>query len=102
MDFLNPSPELKGFDLCIDKGTFDAISLNPEDREIAKLQYMSSLRAVLKSQGHFIITSCNWTKEQLLQIFSPGTEAKVNLKEEQLDICHKKKQKHYPLSFEKK
>ncbi|KAK3563158.1 hypothetical protein QTP86_016400, partial [Hemibagrus guttatus] len=74
MDFLNPSPELKGFDLCIDKGTFDAISLNPEDREIAKLQYMTSLRAALKPQGHFIITSCNWTKEQLLQIFSPGFE----------------------------
>ncbi|MCI4382798.1 hypothetical protein PGIGA_G00018930 [Pangasianodon gigas] len=73
-DFLNPSPELKGFDLCIDKGTFDAISLNPEGREMAKLQYMSSLRAALKPQGHFVITSCNWTKEQLLQIFSPGFE----------------------------
>ncbi|XP_027027887.1 EEF1A lysine methyltransferase 2 [Tachysurus fulvidraco] len=73
-DFLNPSPELKGFDLCIDKGTFDAISLNPEGREIAKLQYMSSLKAALKPQGHFIITSCNWTKEQLLQIFSPDFE----------------------------
>ncbi|XP_046710885.1 EEF1A lysine methyltransferase 2 isoform X1 [Silurus meridionalis] len=71
-DFLNPSPELKGFDLCIDKGTFDAISLNSENREMAKLQYVSSLRAALQPQGHFVITSCNWTKEQLLQIFSPG------------------------------
>ncbi|KAM9466569.1 EEF1A lysine methyltransferase 2 isoform 2-T2 [Clarias gariepinus] len=73
-DFLNPCPELKGFDLCIDKGTFDAISLNPEDREMAKLQYLTSLKAALKPQGHFVITSCNWTKEQLLQIFSPGFE----------------------------
>ncbi|XP_046710886.1 EEF1A lysine methyltransferase 2 isoform X2 [Silurus meridionalis] len=73
-DFLNPSPELKGFDLCIDKGTFDAISLNSENREMAKLQYVSSLRAALQPQGHFVITSCNWTKEQLLQRFSMGLE----------------------------
>lgn len=71
-DFLNPSTELKDFDLCIDKGTFDAISLNPEGRDMVKLQYVSSLRTVVKPQGHFVITSCNWTKEQLLQFFSPG------------------------------
>ncbi|XP_062863532.1 EEF1A lysine methyltransferase 2 isoform X2 [Trichomycterus rosablanca] len=73
-DFLNPSTELKEFDLCIDKGTFDAISLNPDGRDMVKLQYVTSLRAVLKPHGHFVITSCNWTKEQLLQIFSPGFE----------------------------
>ncbi|XP_072546316.1 EEF1A lysine methyltransferase 2 [Salminus brasiliensis] len=73
-DFLNPSTELKDFDVCIDKGTFDAISLNPEGQDAAKLQYVTTLMATLKPQGHFIITSCNWTKEQLLQIFSPGFE----------------------------
>ncbi|KAI4882555.1 hypothetical protein NFI96_034486 [Prochilodus magdalenae] len=73
-DFLNPSAELKDFDVCIDKGTFDAISLSPEGRDAAKLQYLTSLRAVLKLQGHFVITSCNWTLEQLLQIFSSGFE----------------------------
>ncbi|XP_036450073.1 EEF1A lysine methyltransferase 2 isoform X1 [Colossoma macropomum] len=73
-DFLNPSADLKDFDVCIDKGTFDAISLNPEGRDMTKLQYVTSLRAVLKPQGQFVITSCNWTKEQLLQIFSPGFE----------------------------
>jgi len=72
-DFLNPSSELKGFDVCIDKGTFDAISLNPEDREEAKKHYVTSLRTVLQPGGFFIITSCNWTKEQLMQIFNPGT-----------------------------
>lgn len=72
-DFLNPSTELKGFDVCIDKGTFDAISLSPEDREEAKKLYVNSLKTVMKPGGFFIITSCNWTKEQLLQIFRPGT-----------------------------
>ncbi|XP_077094338.1 EEF1A lysine methyltransferase 2 [Siphateles boraxobius] len=73
-DFLNPSTELKGFDVCIDKGTFDAISLSPEDREESKKQYVTSLRTVMQPGGFFIITSCNWTKEQLLQIFNPSFE----------------------------
>lgn len=68
---------MKSFDICIDKGTFDAISLSPEDREEAKKHYMASLRTVLQPNGFFIITSCNWTKEQLLQIFKPGTEVKT-------------------------
>ncbi|XP_026864636.2 EEF1A lysine methyltransferase 2 isoform X1 [Electrophorus electricus] len=71
-DFLSLSPELKGFDMCIDKGTFDAISLSPEGQEMSKQRYVTSLRAALKPHGHFVITSCNWTKEQLLKIFSPG------------------------------
>uniref|UniRef100_A0A671R4K5 EEF1A lysine methyltransferase 2 n=1 Tax=Sinocyclocheilus anshuiensis TaxID=1608454 RepID=A0A671R4K5_9TELE len=73
-DFLNPSAELKGFDVCIDKGTFDAISLSPEDREEAKKLYVNSLKTVMQPGGFSIITSCNWTKEQLLQIFRPGFE----------------------------
>ncbi|KAA0711271.1 EEF1A lysine methyltransferase 2 [Triplophysa tibetana] len=73
-DFLNPSKEIKSFDTCIDKGTFDAISLSPEGREEAKTRYVASLRTVLQPEGFFIITSCNWTKEQLLQIFRPGFE----------------------------
>ncbi|KAG5266997.1 hypothetical protein AALO_G00238650 [Alosa alosa] len=74
MDFLNPPSDLTSFDMCIDKGTFDAISLNPADGQQGKAQYVASLRRFLRPQGLFIITSCNWTKEQLLQIFSPGFE----------------------------
>ncbi|KAL2083336.1 hypothetical protein ACEWY4_021109 [Coilia grayii] len=74
MDFLNPPSSLSSFDMCIDKGTFDAISLSPEDGQQAKTRYVASLKQILRPQGLFIITSCNWTKEQLLQIFSPGFE----------------------------
>ncbi|TRY55382.1 hypothetical protein DNTS_034403 [Danionella cerebrum] len=73
-DFLNLSTEMKSFDVCIDKGTFDAISLSPEDREEAKKRYVASLRTVMRPNSFFIITSCNWTKEQLLQIFKHGLE----------------------------
>ena len=79
MDFLHPPSGFSSFDMCIDKGTFDAISLNPEDGQQGKAQYVASLRQVLRPQGLFVITSCNWTKEQLLQIFSPGNEAKAGV-----------------------
>ncbi|XP_039243148.1 EEF1A lysine methyltransferase 2 isoform X1 [Pipra filicauda] len=73
-DFLAPSAELSGFDICIDKGTFDAISLNPDDAAGKRRQYVRSLCRVLKPQGFFLITSCNWTKEELLDEFREGFE----------------------------
>ncbi|XP_034008086.1 EEF1A lysine methyltransferase 2 isoform X1 [Trematomus bernacchii] len=74
MDFLNCQGELKGFDVCIDKGTFDAISLNPDDSTDGKKLYVQTLKEAVKDKGFFVITSCNWTKEQLLERFSEGFE----------------------------
>ncbi|XP_028651096.2 EEF1A lysine methyltransferase 2 [Erpetoichthys calabaricus] len=73
-DFLNPSTLRSVFDLCIDKGTFDAVSLNPNNSAEKQVQYIHSLRSVLRIDGLFIITSCNWTKEQLKSIFCEGFE----------------------------
>ncbi|XP_072246932.1 EEF1A lysine methyltransferase 2 isoform X2 [Leuresthes tenuis] len=74
MDFLNVGGELKEFDVCIDKGTFDAISLNPDDTKQGKKLYVQALKDALKDKGFFAITSCNWTKEQLLERFNEGFE----------------------------
>ncbi|XP_044069287.1 EEF1A lysine methyltransferase 2 isoform X2 [Siniperca chuatsi] len=74
MDFLNCQGELKGFDVCIDKGTFDAISLNPDNTTEGKKLYVQALKDALKDKGLFVFTSCNWTKEQLLNRFSEGFE----------------------------
>ncbi|XP_036121165.1 EEF1A lysine methyltransferase 2 [Molossus molossus] len=71
-DFLNLSTELSGFHICIDKGTFDAISLSPDNAVEKRKQYVRSLSRVLKAKGFFLITSCNWTKEELLNEFSEG------------------------------
>ncbi|XP_036191502.1 EEF1A lysine methyltransferase 2 isoform X2 [Myotis myotis] len=68
-DFLNLPTELSGFHVCIDKGTFDAISLNPDNAIEKRKQYVNSLSRVLKVNGFFLITSCNWTKEELLNEF---------------------------------
>ncbi|XP_058527571.1 EEF1A lysine methyltransferase 2 isoform X2 [Ochotona princeps] len=73
-DFLNLSPKLSGFQICIDKGTFDAISLNPDNAVDKRKQYVNSLSRVLEAKGFFLITSCNWTKEELLREFSEGFE----------------------------
>ncbi|XP_059215441.1 EEF1A lysine methyltransferase 2 [Centropristis striata] len=73
-DFLNCQGELKGFDVCIDKGTFDAISLNPDNSKENKKLYVQALKDALKDKGFFAITSCNWTKEQLLERFNEGFE----------------------------
>ena len=72
MDFLNGGGELKEFDVCIDKGTFDAISLNPDDTKQGKKLYVQALKDALKDKGFFAVTSCNWTKEQLLERFNEG------------------------------
>ncbi|XP_075997811.1 EEF1A lysine methyltransferase 2 isoform X2 [Genypterus blacodes] len=74
VDFLNGCGELKDFDVCVDKGTFDAISLNPDGTKAAQTHYVQALKDVLKDKGLFVITSCNWTKEQLLHRFSEGFE----------------------------
>ncbi|KAM8780703.1 EEF1A lysine methyltransferase 2 isoform 2-T2 [Rhynchonycteris naso] len=73
-DFLNLSTELSGFHICIDKGTFDAVSLNPDNAAEKRKQYVKSLSRVLRAKGFFLITSCNWTKEELLNEFIEGFE----------------------------
>ncbi|XP_066096039.1 EEF1A lysine methyltransferase 2 isoform X1 [Saccopteryx bilineata] len=73
-DFLNLSTEMSGFHICIDKGTFDAVSLNPDNAIEKRKQYVKSLSRVLKVKGFFLITSCNWTKEELLNEFIEGFE----------------------------
>ncbi|XP_078269722.1 EEF1A lysine methyltransferase 2 [Rhinoraja longicauda] len=73
-DFLHPFPCLSHYEICIDKGTFDAISLD-FDHPVENLRsYCQSLLSVLKNGGLFIITSCNWTKQELLNHFIEGFE----------------------------
>ncbi|XP_061491700.1 EEF1A lysine methyltransferase 2 [Rhineura floridana] len=68
-DILNPSDGLSGFQICIDKGTFDAICLNPDNVAEKRKQYVKSLHRVLRPGGFLLITSCNWTKGELLKEF---------------------------------
>jgi SAM-dependent methyltransferase len=64
-----------GFDIVLDKGTFDAISLSAEtDTSGRRLceSYCSQIKPLIREGGLFIITSCNWTEEELRAWFESG------------------------------
>ncbi|KAJ7593316.1 S-adenosyl-L-methionine-dependent methyltransferase [Mycena floridula] len=55
------------WDLILDKGTFDAIALGQKDEhgESPAAGYPARIAALLKPGGFFLITSCNFTEEEL-------------------------------------
>lgn len=66
-------------DIVIDKGTFDAICLGfveslPENfsskTEYFAHHYVRSIRVLAKSSHKLIITSCNWTEQELCVLFT--------------------------------
>lgn len=74
-DILNQEPGswLKDcFDVVLDKGTFDAICLSQETdaqgRRICE-GYRERVEPLVKPGGRFLITSCNWTAEELRSWF---------------------------------
>jgi EEF1A lysine methyltransferase 2 len=73
LDILSPDDAvIRQFDVVLDKGTFDAISLSSEtdsDGRRASEQYRSRIKPFLKPNGLFIITSCNWTEPELRKWF---------------------------------
>lgn len=66
----------ESFDVVIDKGTFDAITLTPDDVDPQRISvksrdtYLQNTHHLLRPGGRVIITSCNWTSEELKQEFS--------------------------------
>ncbi|KAK4554933.1 Protein-lysine N-methyltransferase efm4 [Recurvomyces mirabilis] len=62
-----------GFDVVLDKGTFDAISLMPHAggaRHPCDI-YREKVTPLIKPGGFLFITSCNWTKQELLSWLAP-------------------------------
>ncbi|KAK5076975.1 Protein-lysine N-methyltransferase efm4 [Lithohypha guttulata] len=88
MDILKDVPEDKpwwpkaGFDLVLDKGTFDAISLSAETVELEGAMvrvveaYPGKVAPMVKPGGFLIITSVNWTENEVVRWFteSVGTQ----------------------------
>ncbi|KAG4436173.1 hypothetical protein IFR05_008333 [Cadophora sp. M221] len=65
----------KGWDVVLDKGTFDAISLSEEKdgqgRRICE-GYKERVVPLVKEGGILLVTSCNWTEEELEKWFAGG------------------------------
>ena len=77
-----------GFDLVLDKGTFDAISLSSETitdvdgiRRRPCETYPSKAITMVKPGGCFLITSCNWTEDEVVRWFTegPGVEGRMEV-----------------------
>ncbi|KAH0833019.1 S-adenosyl-L-methionine-dependent methyltransferase [Lanmaoa asiatica] len=78
-DFLDPESSIPPpgrestsdgvWDLILDKGTYDAISLMDKDeRGIVPLEsYVPRVIKLLRPGGRFLITSCNFTEDELTQ-----------------------------------
>ena len=71
-DLLAPSSPIGPFDLALDKGTFDAISL-AEKEDDGKAHpadgYAKAVSELLKEGGILLITSCNWVEAELVGRF---------------------------------
>jgi SAM-dependent methyltransferase len=71
-DFLKDTwtDEEDSYDLILDKGTFDAISLSADTTasgERIGQSFPGRVANMLKPGGLFLITCCNWTTDELIQ-----------------------------------
>lgn len=62
-----------GFDVVLDKGTFDAISLMPHEGASPHPceVYREKVVPLIKPGRFLLITSCNWTKDELISWLAP-------------------------------
>ena len=58
-----------GWDVVLDKGTFDAVSLSAEAGTGACEAYGARVARLLRHGGVFLVTSCNWTEAELAAWF---------------------------------
>jgi hypothetical protein len=71
-----PGSTTTGWDVVLDKGTFDAVSLSGErDAEGRRIceGYGERVLQLLRAGGIFLVTSCNWTEAELRDWFETKT-----------------------------
>ena len=65
----SPQAEDFKFKLANDKGTYDAISLCPDNPKEKREKYIRNVHGILEDGGYLALTSCNWTKAELIEHF---------------------------------
>ncbi|KAI0091307.1 S-adenosyl-L-methionine-dependent methyltransferase [Irpex rosettiformis] len=67
--------DISTWDLVLDKGTFDAIALAERDNsgKAPSADYPPRIGATVKPGGYFLITSCNFTEEELISQFASSS-----------------------------
>ncbi|KAK8022150.1 hypothetical protein PG993_012917 [Apiospora rasikravindrae] len=94
-DILTPSKPLaarspnggQGWDVVLDKGTFDAISLSSETdpatgRRVSE-NYRARVLPLVREGGCFLVTSCNWTEDELNKWFAAEQQEQQEGQEQQ-------------------
>ncbi|KAI2464139.1 putative S-adenosylmethionine-dependent methyltransferase of the seven beta-strand family [Annulohypoxylon bovei var. microspora] len=76
------SSQSQGWDVVLDKGTFDAISLSSETspatgRRVVE-SYRSKITPLVREGGLFLVTSCNWTEAELQGWFEGAAKEEEN------------------------
>eukprot|EP00099_Drosophila_melanogaster_P011258 NP_001285572.1 uncharacterized protein Dmel_CG9643, isoform B [Drosophila melanogaster] len=70
-DLTQPQNELGQFDVVHDKGTYDAVSLCPDNAKEKRALYLDTVEKLLRTADSlFVITSCNWTEDELVDSFA--------------------------------
>ena len=69
-DVLEDTERLPKFDVVLDKGTFDAVSLSGQ--EGVEERYVRKVEMLVGKGGLALITSCNWTEKELRSWFEGG------------------------------
>lgn len=70
-DLTQPQNELGQFDVVHDKGTYDAVSLCPDNAKKKRALYLDTVEKLLRTADSlFVITSCNWTEDELVDSFA--------------------------------
>ncbi|KAJ3079820.1 hypothetical protein HK102_003489 [Quaeritorhiza haematococci] len=113
------APYFGKFDLVLDKGTYDAITLAPA-LEVARTRvgggaggksvtskaiadfYAPVVSEMMKSGGLFLITSCNWTEEELVAKFKDYFEFHSRVKYPSFTFGGVTGQKITTIAFRKK
>ena len=92
--------EQGGFDIVLDKGTFDAVSLSDEvvEKEEEKKRvrvrvrvrvcelYPAIAKRLVRRGGFLVVTSCNWTEEELIRWFTKGGDGGGDDDEDRLTV----------------
>lgn len=79
VDLLSDTPFLKNkFDVLLDKGTLDAIALNQDlvDGKRGMDIYAIQVSKMMEKGSILLVTSCNFTENELVKIITSGTELK--------------------------
>lgn len=72
---------LNRFQVVHDKGTYDAISLNPENPKKKRELYLRNIGSLIDDNGLLIMTSCNWSEMELVSFFEGSGELGLEVME---------------------